>query len=47
MTTQEKNPVSNEKHYKGAYKTDSKILKPNLWFPKGKRGGADKLGNWD
>ena len=28
------------------YKTDSQILKTNLWLPKGKRG-RDKLGAWD
>ena len=38
----------NKRTYK--IETDSKILKPNLWLPKGEhwRGwGMDKLGGWD
>ena len=27
--------------------TDSQISKSNLWLPKGKCGGNDKLGDWD
>ena len=27
--------------------TDSQISKTNLWLPKGKGGGRDKLGAWD
>ena len=27
--------------------TDSEIQKTNLWLPKGKGGGRDKLGVWD
>ena len=29
------------------YKTDSQELKTNLWLPKGKCGGENKLGVWD
>ena len=35
----------NELFYKT--ETDSQILKSNLWLPKGKHGGSDKLGDWD
>ena len=40
---------SNFKLYKRTYrtKTDSKVLKPNLWLPKGKCGREDKLGGWE
>ena len=27
--------------------TDFRILKTNLWLPKGKRWGKDKSGTWD
>ena len=38
---------TNELTYKT--ETDSQTEKPNLWLPKGKRGGGrrDKLGVWD
>ena len=26
--------------------TNSQISKSNLWSPKGKRGGSDKMGDW-
>ena len=31
------------------YRTETalQILKTNLWLPKGKHGGRDKLGAWD
>ena len=36
---------TNELIYKT--ETDSQTQKTNLWLPKGKSGGRDKLGGWD
>ena len=36
---------TNELIYKT--ETDSQTSKTNLWLPKGKGGGRDKLGVWD
>ena len=36
---------TNELIYK--IETDLEISKTNLWLPKGKRRGRDKLGAWD
>ena len=36
---------TNELIYKT--ETDSQTQKTNLWLPKGKGGGKDKLGGWD
>ena len=36
---------TNELIYKT--ETDPQTQKTNLWLPKGKAGGGDKLGGWD
>ena len=29
------------------YKTEAQMYGTNLWLPRGKEGGRDKLGDWD